>query len=164
MRQASSFASFVRRSAILSVACPSMPRWARRRHAHRWAFTSGGNRRHRARHHRARAGALLEKDITHDPFVTRLHLADTSDGVVFTNDHVVSGVTDSRTTFVGPRGTIVKYADNRYGSSLCRSGWRDADAFHYIGYAESADLSHWSVVHGVDNPLVVDRLRRIDRW
>jgi hypothetical protein len=30
----------------------------------------------------------------------------------------------------------------------------DSDAFHYIGYAESADLLHWSVVNGITNPII----------
>jgi hypothetical protein len=29
----------------------------------------------------------------------------------------------------------------------------DSDAFHYIGYAESADLIHWVVVNGLNNPI-----------
>ena len=29
----------------------------------------------------------------------------------------------------------------------------DSDAFHYIGYAESPDLVHWTVINGIDNPI-----------
>jgi hypothetical protein len=30
----------------------------------------------------------------------------------------------------------------------------DSDAFHYIGYAESRDLIHWTVVNGINNPII----------
>jgi hypothetical protein len=30
----------------------------------------------------------------------------------------------------------------------------DSDAFHYIGYAESHDLIHWTVVNGINNPII----------
>src|SRR5262249_36076651 len=29
----------------------------------------------------------------------------------------------------------------------------DSDAFHYIGYAESTDLMHWTVINGIENPI-----------
>jgi hypothetical protein len=29
----------------------------------------------------------------------------------------------------------------------------DSDAFHYVGYAESTDLIHWTVINGLSNPI-----------
>ena len=29
----------------------------------------------------------------------------------------------------------------------------DSDAFHYVGYAESTDLKHWTIVNGIQNPI-----------
>ena len=31
----------------------------------------------------------------------------------------------------------------------------DSDAFRYIGYAESNDLMHWSVVNGLNHPIMI---------
>jgi len=30
----------------------------------------------------------------------------------------------------------------------------DSDAFHYIGYAESRDLIHWTAINGINNPII----------
>jgi MYXO-CTERM domain-containing protein len=97
----------------------------------------------------------LEKDISVTPNVTRVHVAQTADGVAFTNDALVSGLTDTMTTFIGPRGTIWKFADGHYGLFFSAGlVGEDADAFHYIGYAESMDALTWTVSHGVSNPLL----------
>jgi hypothetical protein len=48
-----------------------------------------------------------------------------------------------------------KLRSGRYGlffsGGNCIDG--DSDSFHYIGYAESADLIHWTVVNGLNNPI-----------
>jgi hypothetical protein len=97
----------------------------------------------------------LAKDISQTPNVVSVHLADTADGVHFTNDTVVSGLVTSTLPFVGPRGTLLKYPDGHYG--LFFSGGltgEDADAFHFLGYAESNDLMTWTVVNDVDHPFL----------
>jgi hypothetical protein len=97
----------------------------------------------------------VAKDISVTPNVVSVHLADTSDGINFTNDRVVSGLVTAARPFIGPRGTLQQYDDGHYG--LFFSGGllgEDADAIHFIGYAESDDLATWSVVNDVGNPLV----------
>ena len=91
--------------------------------------------------------------------VTTVRIAQTSDGVEFTDLGAVYGLGDATTIWVGPRGTLTKLTDEtgaRWG--LFFSGGiradEDSDAFHYIGYAESPDLLTWNVIHGVANPLV----------
>ena len=90
--------------------------------------------------------------------ITRLHLVDTTDGITFTNDRPVVGIIESNNgAYVGPRGTMMKYADGHYGlffSAGTTVAPEDSDAFHYIGYAESTDLTHWTVVNGIANPLL----------
>jgi hypothetical protein len=100
----------------------------------------------------------LSKDTTAK--TTTVYLADTVDGINFTNQQAVSGLNDSAsltdTKWIGPRGTVIKYPDGGYG--LFFSGGinadGDADSFHYVGYAESRDLKTWTVVNGLDNPLL----------
>ena len=45
--------------------------------------------------------------------------------------------------------------DHGYGllfsGGSCIDG--DSDAFHYIGYAESTDLIHWTVINGFNHPI-----------
>ena len=94
--------------------------------------------------------------------ITYLRLASTTDGVNFTDLGALQGLNDPTTTsFLGTRwlataGTIIKLPGGRYG--LLFSGGNcvdaDSDSFHYIGYAESSDLIHWSVVNGINNPIV----------
>ena len=95
----------------------------------------------------------------HDIVTPRL--ATTTDGVNFKDLGPVSGLNDStavgltETRYVASRGTIVKLPNNRFGlffsGGNCLDG--DSDAFHYIGYAESQDLRHWTVVNGINNPI-----------
>lgn len=97
----------------------------------------------------------VAKVLTSTPYVVTVHVAETTDGHTFTNDHVVTGLTDATTTFIGPRGTILKYADGHYGLFYSAGlVGEDADAFHFVGYAESNDLLAWTVVNGVDMPLL----------
>ena len=53
-------------------------------------------------------------------------------------------------------GTILKYESGTYGLFFSGGGCidGDSDAFHYIGYAESKDLSHWKVINGINNPII----------
>jgi hypothetical protein len=94
--------------------------------------------------------------------ITYLRLATTVDGVHFTDLGPLQGLNDPTTvSLTGTRwlataGTIIRLEDGRYG--LLFSGGScidaDSDSFHYIGYAESADLIHWTVINGLNNPIV----------
>ena len=100
-------------------------------------------------------GVSTNDDITH------LRLASTTDGINFTDLGPLQGLNDIHTVaFNGTRwlataGTILKLHGGRYGllfsGGSCVDG--DSDSFHYIGYAESTDLVHWTVVNGFDNPI-----------
>jgi hypothetical protein len=93
--------------------------------------------------------------------ITFLRLASTTDGIQFTDLGALQGLNDPPTvSFVGTRwlataGTIFKLRSGRWGlffsGGNCYTG--DSDSFHYIGYAESADLMHWSVINGLTNPI-----------
>jgi len=93
--------------------------------------------------------------------VTYLRLAQTTNGVDFTDLGPLMGLNDPTTVAInGTRwlataGTILKLHGGRYGllfsGGSCIDG--DSDSFHYIGYAESKDLIHWQVINGFDNPI-----------
>jgi hypothetical protein len=93
--------------------------------------------------------------------VATIRLATTTDGVHFTDLGAVSGLNDPTTTsylgtrWVAPGGTILRVDAKRYGLFFSGGNCMDADsdAFHYIGYAESTDLVHWTVVNGIQNPI-----------
>jgi hypothetical protein len=100
-------------------------------------------------------GASTNDDVTY------LRLAQTTDGINFTDLGALQGLNDPTTVAVnGTRwlataGTILKLHEGRYGllfsGGSCIDG--DSDSFHYIGYAESHDLIHWQVINGFDNPI-----------
>jgi len=93
--------------------------------------------------------------------VTTLHLVETTDGISFTEIGPLQGLNDPTTVsaegtrWVATAGTVMKLHDGRYG--LFFSGGNcidaDSDSFHYIGYAESSDLLHWTVINGLNNPV-----------
>ena len=94
--------------------------------------------------------------------ITFLRLASTTDGINFTDLGPLQGLHDPTTvSLTGTRwlataGTIIKLEDHRFG--LLFSGGNcidaDSDSFHYIGYAESTDLIHWTVINGINNPII----------
>jgi hypothetical protein len=94
--------------------------------------------------------------------ITYLRLAETTDGINFKDDGILQGLNDPTTVsatgtrWLATAGTILKLAGHRFGllysGGGCFSG--DSDAFQYIGYAESKDLIHWTVVNGINNPVV----------
>jgi len=94
--------------------------------------------------------------------LTYLRLAETTDGIHFKDDGILQGLNDpTDVTLTGTRwlataGTILKLEGGRYGLLFSGGGCvdGDSDAFHYIGYAESSDLLHWTVVNGINNPVV----------
>jgi hypothetical protein len=93
--------------------------------------------------------------------ITFLRLASTTDGINFKDLGPLQGLNDPTsvsiegTRWVATAGTIFKLRSGRYGlffsGGNCVDG--DSDSFHYIGYAESADLVHWTVVNGLNNPI-----------
>jgi hypothetical protein len=102
-------------------------------------------------------GTAVNDDITH------LRLAETTDGVNFTDLGVMQGLNDPTTVsatgtrWLATAGTVLKLSGGKYGllfsGGSCIDG--DSDAFRYIGYAESTDLLNWTVVNGLENPLLI---------
>jgi hypothetical protein len=94
--------------------------------------------------------------------ITYLRLAETTDGIHFKDDGILQGlnnptdVTATGTRWLATAGTILKLEGGKYGLLFSGGGCidGDSDAFHYIGYAESKDLIHWTVVNGINNPVV----------
>jgi hypothetical protein len=101
-------------------------------------------------------GTAVNDDITY------LRLAETTDGIHFKDDGPLQGLNDptdvtaSGTRWLATAGTILKFEGGKYGLLFSGGGCvdGDSDAFHYIGYAESRDLIHWSVVNGINNPIL----------
>jgi hypothetical protein len=95
--------------------------------------------------------------------ISNVRLATTTDGVNFTDLGIVSGLNDTttvdytKTRWISPRGTLLDINGNGslwglyFSGGNCLDG--DSDAFHYIGYAESADKVHWTVYNGINNPI-----------
>jgi len=101
-------------------------------------------------------GTAVNDDITY------LRLAQTTDGIHFTDLGPLQGLNDittvsaTGTRWLATAGTILKLGGGRYGLLFSGGGCidGDSDAFHYIGYAESTDLIHWQVINGINNPVV----------
>lgn len=105
----------------------------------------------------------------HNPFgtapnddITYLRLAETTDGIHFKDDGILQGLNDptdvtvTGTRWLATAGTILLLDNAKYGLLFSGGGCvdGDSDAFHYIGYAESSDLIHWTAVNGIHNPVV----------
>jgi hypothetical protein len=101
-------------------------------------------------------GTAVNDDITY------LRLAETSDGIHFTDKGILQGLNDptdvsaTGTRWLATAGTILKLESGNYGLLFSGGGCidGDSDAFHYIGYAESKDLIHWKVINGINHPVV----------
>ena len=101
-------------------------------------------------------GTAVNDDITY------LRLAQTTDGINFTDQGALQGLNDPTdvravgTRWLATAGTIIKLPGGRFGLMFSGGGCidGDSDAFHYIGYAESRDLIHWTVVNGINNPII----------
>ena len=95
--------------------------------------------------------------------ISNVRLATTTDGVNFTDLGIVTGLNDpttvdyNETRWISPRGTLLDiHGDGSlwglyFAGGNCLDG--DSDAFHYIGYAESTDMVHWTVFNGINNPI-----------
>jgi hypothetical protein len=119
---------------------------------------------------------------------TEVLLSTTTDGIHFTGTTPVNGLNTStdgtksfandtsgsvapggspstETRWITSRGTLVSFHNDGHASyGLFFSGGlytdQDSDAFHYIGYATSTDLTHWTLRNGIsasrglNNPLL----------
>ena len=94
--------------------------------------------------------------------ITYLRLAETTDGINFKDLGILQGINDPTTVsatgtrWVATAGTILRYSEGKYGLFFSGGGCvdGDSDAFHYIGYAESKDLLNWTVINGINNPIL----------
>ena len=95
--------------------------------------------------------------------VTFLRLAKTTDGINFIDEGPLNGlnnpfdVTAYGTRWLATAGTILKVEGGKYGLLFSGGGCidGDSDAFRYIGYAESNDLLNWTVINGLNNPILI---------
>jgi hypothetical protein len=95
--------------------------------------------------------------------ISNVRLATTTDGVHFTDLGVVQGLNDPTTVdyrgtrWVSPRATLLDLKGDGslwgmyFAGGNCLDG--DSDAFHFIGYAESTDMMHWTVYYDADHPI-----------
>ena len=107
------------------------------------------------------AKAPFSGKTNHD--ISNVRLATTTDGINFTDQGIVGGLSDpttvdyNATRWVSPRGTLldINGDGSRWGllfsAGNCLDG--DSDAFHYIGYAESSDKMNWIVYNDINTPL-----------
>src|SRR5260370_40784747 len=96
---------------------------------------------------------------SHDSVIPRM--ATTIDGVNFTDLgpsnglNNPAGVAPTDIRYVGPRGTVLRLHDGKWGlffsGGNCLDG--DSDAFHFLGYAESSDLRNWTMLIAIQNPI-----------
>jgi hypothetical protein len=93
--------------------------------------------------------------------ITYLRSASTTDGIHFTDLGPLQGLNDPTTVsatgtrWLATAGTLLQFHDRRFGLFFSGGNCMDADSdsFHYIGYAESSDLIHWTVLNGIENPI-----------
>jgi len=95
----------------------------------------------------------------HDTSIVRM--ATSTDGVHWTDLGPVSGLNDPTTVslhavrYVAPNGSLIKLPSGKwglfFGGGNCLDG--DSDAFHAILYAESSNLTSWTIYNNIDNPI-----------
>jgi hypothetical protein len=97
--------------------------------------------------------------------ISNVRLAETTDGIHFDEigGGIVEGLNDpttvdyNKTRWISPRGTLIDINGDGSRWGLYFSGGNcldgDSDAFHYIGYAESSDMLHWTVYNDINNPI-----------
>ena len=96
----------------------------------------------------------------HDASTVRL--ATTTNGISFTDLGPVTGLNDSTTVsytgirYVSPNGSLVSLPGGNWGLFFGAGNCIDADSdsFHAIAYAESSNLTSWTVYNGINNPIV----------
>jgi hypothetical protein len=107
------------------------------------------------------AKAPFSGKTNHD--ISNVRLAQTTDGVNFTDLGIVHGLSDpttvdyNQTRWISPRGTLLDINGDGslwglyFAGGNCLDG--DSDAFHYIGYAESTDKMNWVVYNDINHPI-----------
>jgi len=95
--------------------------------------------------------------------ISNVRLATTTDGINFTDLGIAQGLNDpttvdyNQTRWISPRGTLLDINGDGSVWGLYFSGGNcldgDSDAFHYIGYAESNDMVHWTVYNDINHPI-----------
>lgn len=107
------------------------------------------------------AKAPFSGKTNHD--ISNVRLAQTTDGIHFTDLGIVHGLNDPTTVdyrgtrWISPRATLIDvHGDGSlwgmyFGGGNCLDG--DSDAFHFLGYAESTDMMNWTVYNDVDHPI-----------
>lgn len=94
--------------------------------------------------------------------VATVRLATTTNGINFTDLGPVTGLNDSTTVsyvgirYVSPNGSLVPLPGGKWGLFFGAGNCMDADSdsFHAIAYAESSNLTNWTVYNGINNPIV----------
>jgi hypothetical protein len=94
--------------------------------------------------------------------VSTVRLATTTDGINFKDLGPVAGLNDSTTVsytgirYVSPNGGLVPLPGGKWGLFFGAGNCIDADSdsFHAIAYAESSNLTNWTVYNGINNPIV----------
>jgi len=99
------------------------------------------------------------KAANHDLVMVRL--ATSADGIHWTDQGAVTGLNDPTTIsysgirYASPNGTLLKLSTGNwglfFGGGNCLDG--DSDSFHAILYAESSNLTSWTVINGINNPI-----------
>ncbi len=94
--------------------------------------------------------------------IATVRLATTTNGVNFTDLGAVTGLNDPTTVsyvgirYVSPNGSLIPLPNGNwglfFGAGNCIDG--DSDSFHAIAYAESSNLTNWTVYNGINNPIV----------
>lgn len=93
--------------------------------------------------------------------VSTVRLATTTNGINFTDLGPVTGLNDSTTVsytgirYVSPNGGLVSLPGGKWGIFFGAGNCIDADSdsFHAIAYAESSNLTTWTVYNGINNPI-----------
>jgi len=107
-------------------------------------------------------GASAPNPPFHD--LVNVRVAVTYNGIDFFDQGIVAGLNDQRATsytgtrWIAPNGTMLNLGGGRYGLFFAGGNCMDddADAFHYVGYAESLEPSMqvWTVLNDIMNPIV----------
>ncbi len=106
------------------------------------------------------------RKANHDVITVRV--ATTTDGLAFSDAGAATGLFNPGTTSLsGTRwlgsGSLIRLSNGKvgmfFGAGNCLDN--DSDGFHYMGYAETvnavsspADLTNWTVLNGLDNPIL----------
>jgi hypothetical protein len=99
--------------------------------------------------------------LTANHDISTVRLATTTNGINFTDLGPVTGLNDSTTVsytgirYVSPNGGLVPLPGGKWGLFFGAGNCIDADSdsFHALAYAESSNLTSWTVYNGINNPI-----------